>query len=195
MSDQFHQQQLNQYRDREAEWYAKRMTITTKAGMLRQYQLEEQARGYKIQTLEFKSPAYILKNFIYKATQKPKRSLSGLRRMQGRSVLLAFVGGIAYVAQSIFSSATDVVEIALGKLMPPPQARRMALATVCGAMLIAATATAQVGQSIITQTASSASSDALYKVTVSRVSRASHTTTAISSLHQKKLARAMHSTL
>ena len=50
--------------NREQKWFTMRMNIKTQAGMLRQYQMEEQERGYKIQTLEFKSPQYILKNFI-----------------------------------------------------------------------------------------------------------------------------------
>ncbi len=187
MSDQFHQQQLNQFRDREAEWFAKRMTITTKSGMLRQYQLEEQARGYKIQTLEFKSPAYILKNFIYTASHGPHRSLSGLRRLQGRNGIIALVGGTNYLLTQLFLAS-----------MQAPPARRVAMICAAMALLLAAATTAHLGQNLMAKSVASGTSQNLIitssKVKHTRQSEA-RSTHALSSLQQKKFAREMHGTL
>ncbi len=187
MSNQFHQQQLNQFRDREAEWFAKRMTITTKAGMLRQYQLEEQTRGYKIQTLEFKSPAYILKNFIYTASHGPHRSLSGLRRLQGRSGIVALVGGTTYLLTQL-----------LLKLTPAPQARRLAIACAAMALLLAAATTAHLGQNLLAKSVITGVNQNQI-ITSSKVKHArpsdARSAHALSSLHQKKFAREMHGTL
>lgn len=143
----------NRDRQQEHEWFAKRMTITTREGMLRQYQLEEEMRGYKIETLEFRSPEYILKNYIagmkrrsvekrYQidriqalessehcqtlVAESPKR----LRRMTNRNAVCASVENTLYLLKTSYET---VVEAAYS----PNTRVRTAFACAC-ALLIAA---------------------------------------------------------
>ena len=110
---------------REQKWFAMRMNIKTQAGMLRQYQMEERERGYKIQTLEFKSPQYILKNFI--SGNSPIRVVHApgkkLRHMQGRNGIKASLENCVFLSKSIFLFCARLAERGFSMIMSQPHAR------------------------------------------------------------------------
>lgn len=129
----------NKERDqREQKWFAMRMNIKTQAGMLRQYQMEEQERGYKIQTLEFKSPQYILKNFI--SGNSPIRVVhvpgKKLRHMQGRTSITASLENIVFLSKGVFLFCARLAERGFAMIMPAPQARLAGLYTASLATLV-----------------------------------------------------------
>lgn len=139
--------------NRENEWFAKRMTITTREGMLRQYQLEEEMRGYKLETLEFKSPDYILKNYIagIKRRGVEKRYLHDkmqalesnqyrttdvadnprkLRKMTNRNAIAASIENSLYLLKQ---SAHALTEAAYS----PVPSVRLAFACACATLIAA----------------------------------------------------------
>lgn len=124
--------------NREQKWFAMRMNIKTQAGMLRQYQMEEQERGYKIQTLEFKSPQYILKNFI--SGNSPIRVVhvpdKKLRHMQGRNRINAALENLFFLTKSIFLFSARLAERGFALIMSPPQARLAGLYSASLAALV-----------------------------------------------------------
>lgn len=174
-------QEQNQVHEinRENEWFAKRMTITTKQGMLRQYQLEELERGYKIQTLEFKSPAYILKNFIYTNSRKPHRSLTGLRHMQGRNAISAAIGNVSYLVRSN-----------IWQVMPAPPARH--LFVLAAALLLVMTGAIA---SLVEHSVGKNIQGNIQGVESTEYVRHAKHNSMVSSLHQKKFSRELRSTL
>ncbi|MBP9092043.1 hypothetical protein KBI23_13535 [bacterium] len=123
---------------REQKWFAMRMNIKTQAGMLRQYQMEEQERGYKIQTLEFKSPQYILKNFI--SGNSPIRVVhvpgKKLRHMQGRNRIKASLENLLFLTKSVFLFSARLAERGFSMIMSPPQARLAGLYSASLAALV-----------------------------------------------------------
>lgn len=123
---------------RESEWFAKRMNIKTEAGMLRQYQMEEQERGYKIQTLEFRSPQYILKNFI--SGNSPIRVVHApakkLRHMQGRNFFSAALENLSFLSRSVFLFCARIAERGFALVLSPPQARLAGLYSASLAVLL-----------------------------------------------------------
>jgi hypothetical protein len=124
--------------NREQKWFAMRMNIKTQAGMLRQYQMEEQERGYKIQTLEFKSPQYILKNFI--SGNSPIRVVhvpgKKLRHMQGRNSINTALENLVFLTKSIFLFCARLAERGFAMIMSPPQARLAGLYSASLAALV-----------------------------------------------------------
>lgn len=130
--------QNKEQNQREQKWFTMRMNIKTQAGMLRQYQMEEQERGYKIQTLEFKSPQYILKNFI--SGNSPIRVVhvpgKKLRHMQGRNALKASLENLVFLNKGIFLFCARSAERAFSMVMSPPQARIAGLYSASLATLV-----------------------------------------------------------
>lgn len=124
-ADQDRERNQREQELREQKWFAMRMNIKTQAGMLRQYQMEERERGYKIQTLEFKSPQYLLKNFI--SGNSPIRVVrvpgKKLRNMQGRNGINAALENCIFLSKSIFLFCARLAERGFSTIMSPPQAR------------------------------------------------------------------------
>lgn len=159
------------------------MNIRTQAGMLRQYQMEEKERGYKIQTLEFKSPQYLLKNFI--SGNSPIRVVHApdkkLRSMQGRNVIKAALENLVFLNKSIFLFCARIAERAFSLVMPAPQAR---LAGLYSAGLAVVFMLVGIAMQVQTQTTTpsiiSHQTSDTYSVVKHKQKRS------LSSLHQKK---------
>ncbi|MDP3509841.1 MAG: hypothetical protein Q8T09_17860 [Candidatus Melainabacteria bacterium] len=143
-ANQCKEQHQKEQHQREQEWFTMRMNIKTQAGMLRQYQMEEQERGYKIQTLEFKSPQYILKNFI--SGNSPIRVVhvpgKKLRHMQGRNSIKASLENLIFLSKTVFLFCARSAERGFAMIMPPPQARLAGLYSAGLAALVIVIATA-----------------------------------------------------
>ncbi|MDQ5937365.1 MAG: hypothetical protein QG574_4724, partial [Cyanobacteriota bacterium erpe_2018_sw_21hr_WHONDRS-SW48-000092_B_bin.40] len=124
-ADQDRERNQREQELREQKWFAMRMNIKTQAGMLRQYQMEERERGYKIQTLEFKSPQYLLKNFI--SGNSPIRVVhvpgKKLRHMQGRNSINTALENLVFLTKSVFLFSARLAERGFAMIMSPPQAR------------------------------------------------------------------------
>ena len=153
--------------------------------MLRQYQMEEKERGYKIQTLEFKSPQYILKNFI--SGNSPIRVVhvpdKKLRQLQGRNVIKASLENLVFLNKSLFLFFARLAERAFASIMAPAQARLAGLYSAGLAALVILVGLALQLQAKATPTAVIASHHAISYTyaTVSHKQKRS-----ISSTQQKK---------
>ncbi len=154
-ADQDRERNQREQELREQKWFAMRMNIKTQAGMLRQYQMEERERGYKIQTLEFRSPQYILKNFI--SGNSPIRVVhlpaKKLRHMQGRNGIKASLENCVFLCKSIFLFFARLAERGFSTIMSPTQARLAGLYSAGLAALVLVLGVALQLQAKSTQTA------------------------------------------